>query len=74
MAEVKRNLNRRCAPFSDLPAEKRDMDRVFDDSGDPRMGLGDRNLINAAVLDISPPAVDFCPEKDEIVVKAELQV
>ena len=50
------------------------MDRVFDDSGDPRMELGDRNLINAAVLDISPPAVDFYPEKDEIVVKAELQV
>jgi HSP20 family protein len=60
-------------PFTDLGRWERDMERMFDDFWGRRMRpWWPERWSMPTVLEISPPAVDFFEEKDEIVVKAEL--
>ena len=60
-------------PFTDLSHWERDMERMFEDFWGRRMRpWWPERWSMPAVLEISPPVVDFLEEKDEIVVKAEL--
>ena len=77
MAEKAKELETKSAaprrPFTDLARWERDMERVFDDLWGRRMRpWWPERWSMPAVLEISPPTLDFFEDKDDIVVKAEL--
>jgi HSP20 family protein len=60
-------------PFSDLSPWEREMGRMFDDFWGRRMRpWWPEQWSIPSVSEISPPALDFFEDKDDIVVKAEL--
>jgi HSP20 family protein len=60
-------------PFTDMGRWETDMERMFNDFWGRRMRpWWPERWSMPAVVEISPPALDFFEEKDEIVVKAEL--